>query len=125
MKIPSKQLLVKIINKDDAELYLEHLWEVSRYGLLYYTGENGSGEYVNVHELASLCKTWAFNNGWILESCRASNHTGPDGEFESERYRVTCTSLTNKRGKSFESTTSEPDAIVKASEWILNAQTNT
>lgn len=43
MQIPSKQLLVKIINTDAEELYLEHLWEVNRLGLLYYTGENVGG----------------------------------------------------------------------------------
>lgn len=75
---------------------------------------------MSMNDFANKCKEWAFDKGWILESCRASNHTGPDGEFESKRFLTKCSSLENKRGKSFEVITSEADSIIKAAQWILD-----
>jgi len=75
---------------------------------------------MNIYEFASNCKEWAFEKGWILESCRASNYTDSNGQFESKRFMTSCTSLTSKRGKTFESITSEVESIIIACEWILD-----
>jgi len=103
---------IAMLNIDDNIIYI-HYYETDLKCMCgLYT--------INIYELANKCKEWAFEKGWILESCRASNYTDSDGQFESKRFMTSCTSLTSKRGKTFESITSEVESIIIACEWIYD-----
>jgi hypothetical protein len=77
--------------------------------------------YINIHELAHKCKEWALIRGHCLQSCIHDN-----GSYEGV-YCV-CEILTPIYGSSslFDAllkTTdaeTEPEAIFKACQWILN-----
>ena len=67
-------------------------------------------QIVNIYELAHKCKEWAYNNNYYVYSIFA---------FGGEGWSyITHTDNISKRLSSFD-TDSEPEAIFKACQWIL------
>ncbi len=76
---------------------------------------------INIHELAHKCKEWADGYGYTLKSFTADNYQGVSNgccEFYYER--------TGKKVKDLKDVCeqSEPEAIFKACQWILDDKDN-
>lgn len=113
----SKRLVEAVLEK---ELFLEHLWGIDKNSLLYYTEENGGGEYINVHELSYLCKVWAYENGFTINSSVYAASSLKNGK---RTYRIFgVVNMIKDYECSFEKifANSEPEAIFKACQWILD-----
>lgn len=83
------------------------------------SGERGKAVYsdgevlvctVNIHELQSLCKNWALNNGYVIASfkdhCGQSFATITSGFFGMKKNPIQADT--------------EPEAVIKACQWILD-----
>lgn len=63
--------------------------------------------YINIYELAHKCKEWAFNQGYKLASYK-----------HNQQYNFLCVDMCSL---SFQfSGDTEPEAIFKACQWILD-----
>lgn len=97
-----------------------------------FTSIEGSQDYqvdnINIYELAHKCKEWAFKRGYGVDSryyksqreSKASKYLD-DYDFESYKCVVAhvCKN-TNNNVTHHEEYNTEPEAIFKACEWILN-----
>jgi hypothetical protein len=63
---------------------------------------------INIHELAYMCKGWAYNNFYSLATQRFG-----DG------WCVTCNPRTFGDGCQFDNIDNEPESVFRACEWIL------
>lgn len=105
----SKELLSEILGVDIKQLVKVRILDNE---LEYQDSfEVGTGvfSYINIYELAHRCKEWTHNNGYWMDSC----FTGQVKLYHSgETYPF----------KTLHTETTEPQAIFKACEWILNKQ---
>lgn len=108
----SKELLSVVLKVD----LLEHL---KLYGKTDITFTNGNSMVsINIHELAHKCKEWAFNLGCTLESAHVTK-----GSCTSSYCKIIIPLSKNDRNIYHEDT--EAEAIFKACQYILEAQTST
>lgn len=84
-----------------------------------------SGSSINIHELAHKCKKWAVEQdyGYIINSCikytfgyaqvewYEKNHKDKHGTYREHTFKSEWFKATNN---------SEPEAIFKACQWILD-----
>lgn len=121
MNLPSKELLSEVLGINKNLIQMPPIFEasVNSIGYLYGSVHEVKNEYdvkrqhkrVNVHELAHKCKEWANQKGYVLSSaiaeqwcvCEYYTHKG----YDAEEYISYTTADT------------EPEAIFKACEWIL------
>lgn len=75
-------------------------------------------EHINIHELAHKCKEWAHKKGFIILS---GYHENNIGSFYVNCYGWTSDKIDKEFILQVEST--EPEAIFKVCEWILNQKT--
>lgn len=95
----SKELLSEVLNlKRIDNIYIED-------NLLYFCELN---KPINIYELAHKCKEWAWDNGWIVKS--GTTKSG----FDCEVWGYTFDKRKRLDGES------EPEAIFKACQWILD-----
>ena len=101
----SKELLSEVVGFD-ADIDCRHTAKANEIGV--YSVESGHIFYINIHELAHKCKEWAFSKrGCTLASGRYST------QF------LTCTILVENREVEEIQAPTEPEAIFKACEWIM------
>ena len=77
-----------------------------------YADESKWG-HINIYELAHKCKKWCFNNGWVLQ-VRTGNTLSVVDIFYSENQEFDI------KKQIIENT--EPEAIFKACQWILETK---
>ena len=86
-------------------------------GRFYYSITNKSkpmgrqNRYINIHELAHKCKEWATSNGWYILSYYQHEYG----------YALPCENEEREQKEWFDAPT-EPEAIFKACEWIMEQQ---
>jgi len=78
--------------------------------------DGNSYRYINIHELAHKCKEWADSKGYTLNSWIA--------DFTSDKILGWCELRDERTGKSIKecpivSDNTEPEAVFKACQWIL------
>lgn len=93
--------------------YIEYTSEVTGNPYNYITHDK-----INIYELSNLCKIWAFTMGYELLSGTISEDNG-DMIFECSIYNKNADTSDTYFITEFEAL-NEPEAIFKASEWILN-----
>ena len=111
MIIPSKELLSEVL---DAELFIEHLWNIDKNnGLLYYTEANGGGIRINIHELAHKCKEWVSDK---VHQVISKIYTPTDKCCD--KLYICIIIVGDDYCKDFQADT-EHEAIFKACQWVL------
>ena len=82
--------------------------KIEKNKVFYFSKNTMDYEYINIHELAHKCKEWALTRGFWIESNIAANTLGYAylGVFNHEEKETF-------KGKT------EPEAIFKACQWIL------
>ncbi len=100
----SEELLSEVLN--ESRVILDY--EVSICGKEIHYGHTDIDEdgFINIYELAHKCKEWAKNKGYLLLS----------GYDDGKTFYCTCS---NKSSPDSYSGT-EPEAIFKACQWILD-----
>ena len=109
MKLPSKELLSKVLSKECVEITIldNDIWY--RCIACVYGKNRYIENRINIYELSSRCKYWAYDKGGI------DIHSGKKllkNNFECLIYDGSIPY------KIFEADT-EPEAIFKACEWIM------
>ena len=85
----------------------------SNNGTTLYFNKYENGDYINIHELAHKCKEWAVLKGYEIETKLYAIGT--------EIYSSANISYGRNMGKYIDTiTTTEPEAIFKACQWILD-----
>lgn len=86
---------------------------------LYYSFSPSGTQHINIYELAHKCKVWALNNGYHVttllyddNATRVYTHGLATVHFSDENSNYT-------EVFSCESNT-EPEAIIKAAQWVLD-----
>ena len=121
MKLPSKELLSKVLGVYVTEFYLDCESLVYTYDRIFNENEQYKDD-INIYELAHKCKEWAVNlkpNKHALSSYPRWNNIRDYPETNGNYY--ICQHLVS--GIQFEAAT-EPEAIFKACEWILENKDN-
>ena len=107
----SKELLSNILDREVISVGVNrnNTWYDFKYG----------GGKINTYALAHKCKEWAFELGYMVR-------TNYENTIDVKVCRVTLSKLYKfkENGNCFYSTctTTEPEAIFKACEWILEKQ---
>jgi len=103
----SKELLSEVLNVKVISI------EVYTNGVDYYE-EHGSTIHINIHELTHKCKEWALTQNYIIKS------------FISDKgYAIIETKVGKDEIIDLKISNTEPEAIFKACQWILeNKETN-
>ena len=109
----SKELLREVMG-----IHIAHCSECKADSDLFYTDTDG-GHYINIYELAHKCKEWAKLKELTLFSGVVENS---DNEFDLE-WSYDCQIFSHKEGIElfYIKCESEPEAIFKACEYILNS----
>ncbi len=122
----SKELLSKLLNKKVTEVSTSDR-EARERGYHTISGifiifEDNRDVMINIYELAHKCKEWAFINGFVLSSYKQF-------EDDNEPIHWICEWYSNESKVCFECSSheyswkeasSEPAAIFKACQWILD-----
>ena len=115
MHLPSKELLGEVLKISKYLLLSAHIHNDTVHyfiqGNTVFETENtivNNHKTINIYELAHKCKEWALFEGHILSSWM----TNPMNEIEC------CCRSNNIDRYPFQANT-EPEAIFKACEWIL------
>ena len=120
----SKELLSVVLNKPlrNFNNYIKRNDLV--YDRVFHEGcEDGHKKIINIYELAHKCKEWAFEQGYELYSVknysvRTSDAVSRIGMWLSIVMSNSKSSLEMKSKNIFADT--EPEAIFKACQWILD-----
>lgn len=97
----SKELLSEVL-----EVGIDIVDHYTKDNNLYYSFSRSSTQHINIYELAHKCKEWAKNKGYLLLS----------GYDDGKTFYCTCS---NKSSPDSYSGT-EPEAIFKVCQWILD-----
>ena len=99
----SKEFLSEILELDDNNAPFDI--EITKNTLVYKTNCQIIDKYINIYELAYLCKKWAHNKRVTLWSCIDNDNS--------------CICRVNSLNKEEFYADTELLAIVKACEWII------
>lgn len=114
MQLPSKELLSEVLKLNIT--YIERCNNSIIYKISVYDRE----EEVNIYELSHKCKEWAYSQGYII-----SSGLTPVLGVNKDGWAEVFSSSTPLDGKlhTFKQL-SEPEAVFKACEWILDNKDN-
>ena len=126
----SKELLTGVLEKEIREFVIEK--NELRYILENDTNSIPEPYYINIYELANKCKEWAFE--FRFDNKPTNNRyygqrSGYEDKFNVEKQKreklgyMTLTFGCLGHTKTFYADT-EPEAIFKACQWILENKTN-
>jgi len=106
---PSKELLSEVLGIDTISDYEFD----SNLITIYYIDDEDRRDYglINIHELAHKCKEWALKKGYWLSSWHENRKSFC---YVDEFIKIPATCVT----QTIDADT-EPEAIFKACEWIL------
>lgn len=119
----SKELLSEVLdwNNEQKRCYKEHrAVEKNEISIYFFdadsTGKTGSHWWkrINIYELAHKCKEWAYKEGFIIDT---GFHKYYINQFKANCYGWVCSNINIKQH--FNECT-EPEAIFKACQWILD-----
>ena len=103
----SKELLSEIISEDIKSLRID-----GNYIDYQCTSEEGHDDTINIYELAHKCKEWANHHFTLLSAVSFDRDNKPYcmviGDIEEELFEAST----------------EPEAIFKACQWILDNKDN-
>ena len=112
--LPSKELLGEVLDTTITELafknnYVEYTSSISGNPYCYITYDK-----INIYELAHKCKEWAYRQGYVLLSGYSAYGVG--------LFFCSCKGWVSENyDKKIEIThNTEPEAIFKACQWILD-----
>ena len=111
MHPPSKELLSKVLGVYVTEFYLDCESLVYTYDRIFNENEQYKDD-INIYELAHKCKEWASYKGHTLSST-----------YHPHNNCICNIDIVTKNFKQFEANT-EPEAIFRACEWILENKDN-
>lgn len=105
--LPSKELLSKVLETK--------AWNIKTINntVIFLIG-NGSEYRLNIHELAHMCKEWAFVNGFIINSGRTTSNDWCTTIYKVLKLHPYIEEISH----TWEDT--EPEAIFRACQWILD-----
>ena len=118
----SKELLDEVIEYETKPIYESN-------GILYYMRDEFQSDVVgymmvqrniNIYELMNMMKEWAWKNKKQIVSSMVNEDRNK--EDESVLWYASCTAYYEKALDGMYDK-SEPDAVTKVCEWILNEQT--
>jgi len=100
----SKELLSEVLK---GERYHFKIYGINNqhFKIIIY-GRDFQEEELNIHELAHKCKEWAFIKGYKLASYKSKNNYICKDPFNGN--------------EPYEGDDTEPEAIFKACEWIMD-----
>jgi len=102
----SEELLSAVFDTDTK------LIEVTSEAVVYHQTNEIVNRYINLYELASLCKTWAYKlDQWSVVSGLSN------GEYFAEVYNRHACSEDDSDFR--ESSNTEYDAVFQVGEWVL------
>lgn len=106
----SKELLSEVLGCDSSECYFEDTYNLINYKYQYDVTWSEEIQYdnssINIHELAHKCKEWLKNN---VSNSFSGFDNGHRFFCHIENYNI--------QDRFYEDT--EPEAIFKACQWIL------
>lgn len=103
----SKELLSEVLGYKISKAYIEDTQSVKYLNVFLDGDDTGIYDSINIHELAHKCKEWAYKQGFLLNSDSLGYCL--HGCYEEDIIKV------DQEWKS----DTEPEAIFKACEWIL------
>lgn len=119
----SKELLSEVLGVDIEDVYITENQVL--YSIPNYEIEEDSetfyinlGTRINIHELSHKCKEWAYEKGYILYSGKEVN------EYTCYFEKETGFELSNIDTWLSTFSDTEPEAIFKACQWILDYKDN-
>ena len=99
----------------DYKINIARISTVDYNNHLLYEFENGDQERINIHELDHKCKKWAFNKGYYIDLNLSKECVTVELYDSSD---VKCNRIFPMQfNREFNT---EPEAIFKACEWILD-----
>ena len=102
----SKELLSEVLGLTNSGI-IDEIYQEDN--LLYFCQLNKG---INIYELAHKCKEWAYDKGWWIQS----GLRGAGGAYaEYGMYHESHPILIDSLGR----TDTEPEAILKSCQWIL------
>lgn len=126
----SKELLSEVLN-DEGNVCTGNIQVTSR--VIHYERNGSQMSQINIYELAHKCKEWAHNLGYNITS--GYSDMNYDGDSDMPDYRIYSTinlrcgyhSYNSKHDVDewhedmiFDMNITEPEAIFKACQWILD-----
>ena len=109
-----KELLSEVLGRYVVEFKNES-WLKSNNTIVYTLKDEESEDFINIYEFAHKCKEWAYANKFKLKSGIYTTNGGENfGGYETNVYHC------NKFGSKEFSADTEPEAIFKACQWILD-----
>ena len=109
MILPSKELLSEVLEFEVTSIYI-----APNLKFIEAQSENRD-ERVNIYELAHKCKEWAYDNGYYIDSGKHKSYCEAEiGDLWGEPLGL----------RPEFKTTTEPEAIFKACEYILKQLSN-
>ncbi len=95
----SEKLLSKILRAPIQEFKINNEGNID----FVFLGTYDEWKVINIHELAHMCKEWAYNKGIAIDSCFQTAVIHLDKPIEIKA-------------------STEPEAIFQACEWILDKE---
>ena len=114
----SKELLNKVLNIEIVSYQMKQknilAYEYNKVSKNQWSGKTFCNRSINIYELAHKCKEWALSKGYIINSGATTSN-----DWSSTIYKVI---KENPYIKELSHTweQSEPEAIFKACQWILD-----
>jgi hypothetical protein len=103
----SKELLIKVLKRDVSNVGGCY----TSYSTSFCYAEADDIKCINNYELANMCKEWAYEQGYIINS-RHDNTPALWEAYINLSLTVSHSEVAN----------SEPEAIFKSCEWILKKE---
>jgi len=119
MLLPSKELLFEVI--DDLSPRVVEVIDIYQDNLLSTYYDCGKGEptclgyEINIYELMHMMKEWAEKKGYILQSHIIGDSVCKISKITNYSPYIDTLEILNAN--------TEPEAVTKACEWILEQQT--
>ena len=121
--LPSKELLTEILKENVKEVYEIGSNPNFKDNTLLFN-LNGCGELcnINIYELAHKCKEWAYTNKYRLSSGQHRLNTKQEYYINNQIASYFCSVyyITNDDSDIQIDANTEPEAIFKACQWILD-----
>ena len=116
----SKELLTAI-RKDEHKVLNTDLNYIEKDNKIGYLLDNRQWYFINIYEFAHKCKEWAYTNKYRLSSGQHRLNTKQEHYINNQIASYFCSVyyITNDDSDIQIDANTEPEAIIKACEWLL------
>lgn len=115
----SKELLSEVLGEQVNEIQILKNKAIFG-GIQLWISSESHDVAVNIYELQHKCKEWAYTQGYIIITWNENPHFF-DSEWQSEIFKIgEITANKRQRLNFFYGLSTEPEAIFKACQWILD-----